>query len=49
MKVVRHFAEFRKIWEPRNASNYWNGETGTLLWGGIFEGMMPYLLAETIR
>ena len=47
MKIVRHFDEFRNVWEPRNVPNYWNGETVTQLWNGIIEDIMPYLLTET--
>ena len=36
-----------KVWEPRNSSNYWNGETLTLLWDVIFQDIMPYLLTKT--
>ncbi len=47
MKVVRHFVELRKVWEPRNASNYWNDDLLTLLWGGVIQDVMPSLLIET--
>ena len=47
MKIVKHFALLRDVWEPRNASNFWNGVTVTRLWDCIYVDLKPYLLIFT--
>jgi hypothetical protein len=47
MKAVKHFALLRGVWKPQNATNYWNGETVTKLWDGVWDDLSPHLLTET--
>ena len=37
MNLVQHHAEQRGVWKPNNASNYWNGNTVTIVWDGIWK------------
>lgn len=47
MKVVKYFACKRGVWKPLTATAYWNGETVTKLWDGIWNDLMPHLLTIT--
>ena len=47
MNLVRHYAEQRGVWKQNNTSNYWNGETVTKLWAGVWEDLRPHLLNVT--
>lgn len=47
MKVVKYFACQRGVWKPLTATAYWNGETVTKLWDGIWNDLMPHLLTIT--
>ena len=47
MKAVEYFATKRGVWRPHNAHNYWNGETVTKLWDGVWDDLMPHLLTVT--
>jgi hypothetical protein len=44
MKVVEHYAKGQGVWKPLMAgSNYWNGETVTKVWDGVWKDMLPLL------
>ena len=47
MKHVKHYAEQRGVWKPNNASNYWNGNTVTIVWDGIWKDLRRHLLTVT--
>ena len=48
MKVVEHYARTRSVWKPLNAgSDYWDGETVTKLWDGVWKDLFPQLVTCT--
>jgi hypothetical protein len=47
MKAVKYFACKRGVWKPLTATAYWNGETVTKLWDGVWNDLMPHLLTIT--
>lgn len=48
MKVVQHFGRIRNVWKPSSAgSQYWNGETVTKLWDGVWMDLSPLFLTTT--
>ena len=47
MLAIKHFALLRGVWRPPNVQNYWNGETVTKLWDGVWDDLHPHLLTKT--
>ena len=47
MKAVKHFTWRRGVWKLPNAQIYWEGETVTKLWDGVWNDLSPHLLTET--
>ncbi len=44
MMVVQHFARMRGVWKPLTAgSDYWDGETVTRVWDGVWKDLLPLL------
>ena len=49
IKVVEHYAKQRGVWKPlTGGSDYWNGETVTKVWDGVWKDMLPLLATRTI-
>jgi hypothetical protein len=49
IKVVEHYAKRRGVWKPlTGGSDYWNGETVTKVWDGVWKDMLPLLATRTI-
>jgi hypothetical protein len=47
MKVVKHFATVRGVWQPPNSIHFWNGATVTKLWDGVWDDLAPFLSTVT--
>ena len=48
MKVVEHFARTRSVWKPLTAGpDYWDGETATKVWDGVWKDLLPLLVTCT--
>jgi len=47
MIAIKYFLLMRGVWKPQNAMNYWNGETVTKLWNGVWDDLNPHLLTVT--
>jgi hypothetical protein len=47
MEVMKHYAVVRGVWKPHGATIYWNGETCTKLWDGVWDDISPHLLTKT--
>ena len=47
MGVVEHYGRARGVWRPANALHYWNGETVTKLWDGVWGDLKVYLSTVT--
>jgi hypothetical protein len=48
IKVVEHYAKRRGVWKPlTGGSDYWNGETVTKVWDGVWKDMLPLLATWT--
>lgn len=47
MAVVEHYGRVRGVWRPANAKDYWNGETVTQLWDGIWGDLRVHLTTVT--
>ena len=47
MGVIEHYGKLRNVWKPSNAKDFWNGETVTCCWGGIWDDIKENLVTVT--
>ena len=47
MGVIEHYGKLRNVLKPSNAKDFWNGETVTQLWDGIWDDIKENLVTVT--